>query len=88
MEKIILFATSIELGTCWLGGSFNKSTFSQKISAKQDEFVPAVAALGHIASKRRLFDKVIRWSAKATKREHWSKLYFQDTFETRLNFIA
>ena len=37
MEKIILFATSFELGTCWLGGSFNKSTFSQKISTKQDE---------------------------------------------------
>ncbi len=85
MEKIILFATRIELGTCWLGGSFKKSTFSQKISTKQDEFVPAVAAIGHIASKRRLFDKVIRWSAKATKRKHWSKLYFQDTFENTLS---
>ena len=84
MEKIILFATSIELGTCWLGGSFNKSTFSQKIVAQQDEFVPAVAAIGHIASKRRLFDKVIRWSAKATKRKHWSRLYFQETFNTAL----
>ncbi len=84
MEKIILFATRIELGTCWLGGSFNKSTFSQKISAKQDEFVPAVAAIGQIASKKRLFEKVIRWSAKATKRKHWSKLYFQNTFENTL----
>jgi nitroreductase len=85
MERIILFATSIELGTCWLGGSFNKSTFSQKIAAKQDELVPAVAAIGHIASKRRLFDKVIRWSAKATKRKHWSRLYFQETFNTALS---
>ena len=85
MEKIILFATSIELGTCWLGGSFNKSTFSQKIVAQQDEFVPAVAAIGHIASKRRLFDKVIRWSAKAKKRKHWNRLYFQETFNTTLS---
>ncbi len=84
MEKIILFSTSIELGTCWLGGSFNKSTFSKKIVAQQEEFVPAVAAIGHIASKRRLFDKVIRWSAKATKRRHWSRLYFQETFNTAL----
>ena len=85
MEKIILFATSIELGTCWLGGSFKKSIFSQKIEAQQDEFVPAVAAIGHIASKRRLFDKVIRWSAKATKRKHWNRLYFQETFNTTLS---
>lgn len=84
MEKIILFATSIGLGTCWLGGSFNKSTFSQKVSTKQNEFVPAVAAIGHIASKRRLFDKIVRWSAKATKRRHWSKLYFHETFDNAL----
>jgi nitroreductase len=81
MERIILFATGIGLGTCWLGGSFNKSTFSQKILTKQDEFVPAVAAIGNIASKRRFFDKAIRWSAKATKRKHWNKLYFQENFD-------
>jgi hypothetical protein len=85
MEKIILFATSIELGTCWLGGSFNKSTFSQKIAAKQDELVPAVTAIGHIASKRRLFDKIIRWSAKATKRKPWDRLYFHKIFNTALS---
>jgi len=85
MEKIILFATSIELGTCWLGGSFNKSTFARKISAKQNELVPAVTAIGHIASKRRLFDKLIRWSAKATKRKHWERLYFHKTFSTALS---
>jgi len=84
MEKIILFATSIGLGTCWLGGSFNKSTFSKKILAKQDELVPAVAAIGHIASKKRLFDKVIRWSAKATKRKPWHKLYFHEAFGVEL----
>lgn len=84
MERIILFATSIGLGTCWLGGSFNKSTFAKKILAKQEEFVPAVAAIGHIASKKRLFDKVIRWSAKATKRKHWKRLFFQETFDHAL----
>lgn len=80
MKKIILFATGIGLGTCWLGGSFNKSTFSQKILTKTEEFVPAVSAIGHIASKKRLFDKVIRWSAKATIRKPWHKLYFHETF--------
>ncbi len=85
MEKIILFATQIGLGTCWLGGSFNKSTFSQKISAKQNEFVPAVVSLGHIASKKRVVDKIIRWSANATKRRHWNQLYFQEKFHEALS---
>ena len=85
MEKIILFATHIGLGTCWLGGSFNKSTFSQKISTKHNEFVPAVVAIGHIASKKRVVDKIIRWSAKASKRKHWNKLYFQEKFNIALS---
>jgi len=85
MERIILFATHIGLGTCWLGGSFNKSTFSQKISTKHNEFVPAVVATGHIASKKRVVDKIIRWSAKASKRRHWNKLYFQEKFDTALS---
>ncbi len=25
MEQVILFATDIDLGTCWLGGSFGKA---------------------------------------------------------------
>jgi hypothetical protein len=30
MEKIILFTTNLGLGTCWLGGTFTKSSFSKK----------------------------------------------------------
>ncbi len=36
MEDIILFATDLGLGTCWLGGTFTKSTFSKKISAGEE----------------------------------------------------
>lgn len=28
LERAILFATDIGLGTCWLGGTFSKSSFS------------------------------------------------------------
>ena len=43
MERIILFATDLGLGTCWLGGSFTKSRFAEKISANGSERVPAEA---------------------------------------------
>jgi hypothetical protein len=53
MERAMLLATDIGLGSCWLGGSFNKGNFSRKISLKEDEIIPAVAAVGYIADKRR-----------------------------------
>ena len=32
METIILYATSLDLGTCWLGGTFTKSRFAKAIN--------------------------------------------------------
>ena len=31
MEAIILFATSLGLGTCWLGGTFTRSSFQKRL---------------------------------------------------------
>ena len=36
MEKNILMATSLGLGTCWLGGTFSSSGFSRKIALGHD----------------------------------------------------
>ena len=33
MEHVILFATDLGMGTCWLGGTFSKSRFAGKIEA-------------------------------------------------------
>ena len=53
MELIILHATDLGLGTCWLGGSFTKSSFAAKIAARTDEIVPAVTAVGYAAEQPR-----------------------------------
>jgi nitroreductase len=47
MEQAVLFATAAGLGTCWLGGSFTKSSFAGKIAATSGETVPAVISVGN-----------------------------------------
>jgi nitroreductase len=84
LERIILFATDLGLGTCWLGGSFTKSSFANKILARDDELVPAVASVGYIAERRRLLESVIRLGAGAEKRLPWQRLFFEGTFDTPL----
>jgi hypothetical protein len=76
MERIILFATDLDLGTCWLGGSFAKSRFAKKIAARKGERVPAVTSIGHIAkshSARQMF-------SQNSHRYAWDKLFFDQTF--------
>lgn len=53
MEQAVLAATGLGLQTCWLGGSFTKSSFARKIGAARDEIVPAVVAVGYPADGSR-----------------------------------
>ncbi|MFX0145559.1 MAG: nitroreductase family protein [Candidatus Hodarchaeota archaeon] len=75
METIILTATDLGLGTCWLGGFFNRSLFSSKINRTSDEIIPAITPIGY-PDQRTVKEKIIRSFAKADKRLPWHKLFF------------
>lgn len=49
MEHAILRATDLGLGSCWLGGTFRKSRFGEKISIDSNETMPAVTAIGYVS---------------------------------------
>ena len=76
MEKIILYATNLNLGTCWLGGTFNKSGFAKSINLSENEFIPAVTPLGYGKEQRQLIGKLIRWGAGSRNRNPWDQLFF------------
>jgi hypothetical protein len=46
MERNILKATSLGLGTCRLGGTFKRSGFADKIGIKENELLPAISPVG------------------------------------------
>ncbi|KPA11674.1 nitroreductase [Candidatus Magnetomorum sp. HK-1] len=80
MEKIILFVTDMDLGSCWIGGTFSRSTFANKINVQEIEMVPAVTAIGNKRSKRTTLDSVLRWVAGSKNRHPWDQLFFIDDF--------
>jgi len=84
LEAIILAATDLNLGTCWLGGTFNRSLFSTKINCQKNEIVPAITPIGYTPEKRRTKEKAIRVFVKADSRFPWSKIFFENTFSTAL----
>ncbi|MFX0090822.1 MAG: nitroreductase family protein [Candidatus Hodarchaeota archaeon] len=85
LEEIILRATDLGLGTCWLGGTFKRSAFGAKINVTADEIVPAATPIGHTTLDRSLREKIIRWAVKARHRLPWHSLFFEDDFNQPLS---
>ncbi len=83
MEAIILHATSLGLGTCWLGGSFTRSSFAKRINATDAEVVPAVTAVGNAAENNRARDR-LRRMARSDTRLPWDALFFASDCVTPL----
>jgi hypothetical protein len=78
MERIVLFATDIGLGTCWLGGSFTKSSFARRISARDGELAPIVTSIGYIANGSQ--NGQIRRRLDGARRQPWDKMFFERQF--------
>jgi nitroreductase len=76
MERNILKATSMGLGTCWLGGTFKRSSFADKISISEDELLPVISPVGYAKNKRSVVDRMFRFVAASDKRKPWNELFY------------
>lgn len=84
MEGLVLRATSLGLGSCWLGGSFTRSRFAARLALGHDELMPAVVAIGYPDGARRNQDRLIRTVAAGDRRLPWSHLFFDGGWSTSL----
>lgn len=83
-EKIILLATEMGLGTCWMGGTFNRSGFAERVELKSNEILPAVSPVGYVARRRTVVDSLFRIGAGSKRRKKWDELFFDGDFTTPL----
>lgn len=83
-EWAILVATDLGLGTCWLGGTFQRDAFGAALNLQEDEVIPAVSPVGYARQKRGIVDSVFRWAAGSKDRKPWNELFFQGDFTTPL----
>jgi hypothetical protein len=83
-QKLVLFLTDMGLGTCWMGGTFNRHSFEKEISLSEGEFIPSITPIGYPAEKQRIFDKALRKVVKADNRKSWDQLFYNGTFDAAL----
>ncbi|MDR1918392.1 MAG: hypothetical protein LBQ65_01955 [Tannerellaceae bacterium] len=83
-EQVVLFCTSLGLGTCWLGGSFSRKDFGKQLAPKPGEKVRIVSPVGYPSDKKRFWESFIGADGKHTSRKPFGTYFFSGNFETPL----
>lgn len=84
LEKFILYATSLGLGTCWLGGTFKKGEFSKAMQLNSEEILPIVTPIGYPSIKKNMLASLVRTVVGSKNRKSWQELYFDGSFDKNL----
>lgn len=86
-QRVILSLTKEKYDTCWVGGTFKRTSFQKKLG--KNEIVPAISPVGSRAQKSTMIDKYIRKSVKSDNRFVFGEMFkdyytlepLSDTFE-------
>jgi len=86
-EQLILYATSLGLGTCWLGGTFSKKDLGKIVKPRSSEILPVITPVGYKAEKESLLSKAMKLTSQSRKRKPWEELFFQQRIGNPLEEI-
>ena len=84
LEAVILYLAHLGIGTCWLGGSFNRKGFAKAMNIKEDELFPSITPYGYAASKKHFQEAIMRKMIRADKRKEWGELFYKNDFQSQL----
>ncbi|MDF2935980.1 MAG: nitroreductase [Paenibacillaceae bacterium] len=79
-EKLILLLTDMGIGTCWMGGTFNRNSFGREINLSDKETIPCVTPIGYPQGKEGLLRSAMRTLVKADNKKGWSELFCDGAF--------
>ena len=79
-EQLVLYLTDMGLGTCWLGGTFNKGAFAEAMDVQDDEIFTIVSPIGYTADKMSLVEVMMRRGSGGDKRLPWEELFYDGDF--------
>lgn len=84
-EQLILYATQLGIGTCWLAATFDRKAFTGAMNVGEDEWMPVITPIGYPSEKRALHETLMRSGMKSDQRKDWKELFFDGDFQTPLS---
>ena len=85
MEQVVLKATEIGLGTCWIAATFKNSDFEKLANFGPDRPLRIVIPIGEPAEKQKFLEKATRLLVKSDKRKPFDELFFENDFQHPLS---
>lgn len=85
LEKLMLYALSLGIGTVWIAGTMNRPAFEKAMDLGENELMPAVTPIGYIAEKMSMREAVMRKGVKANERLPFGELFYKDGFSEPLS---
>ena len=82
---MILFLTKENLGTCWLGGTFNRDAFCKSITLCEGEIIPAITPIGYKTENPRFAESGMRKLISADNKKPWEHSFYFTDFSTVLD---
>lgn len=80
-EKIIIYLTSLNIGTCWLGGTFKRSEFLKAMELNEEERLLVMTPIGFVEKKMSLKEKSMRTIAQSDRRKDFDEIFFNENLE-------
>ena len=84
LESFVLYAASLGLGTCWMGGTFKKGEFAKALELKEEELLPIITPIGYPAKNEGLVGTMMRRLAGSKNRKPWEEIFFDGSFDKKL----
>lgn len=84
LEVVILYLAHLGVGTCWLGGTFNREGFANAMEVGSDELFPIITPYGYAAPKKHMKEVIMRKMIQADHRKEWKDLFYKNNFQSPL----
>ena len=84
-EKLVIYLQNKQIGTCWLGGTFNRNLFYKKFDIHSNKLIPAISPIGYSKEKQRFIESTMRKLVQAVNRLPWDTLFFNNDFENPMS---
>lgn len=83
-EALVLYLAHLGIGTCWLGGTFDREGFAEAMKVGEGEIFPIITPYGYAADHKHEMEIEMRKMIQADHRKDWNELFYKDDFNAVL----
>jgi len=83
-EAVVLYLAHLGLGTCWLGGTFDREGFADAMKINEGKVFPIITPYGYATTNKHEIEIQMREMIQADHRKEWNQLFYNNDFQSPL----